>query len=488
VSVNLRQNKITERSLKIKIQENNNITEFSLPIVKADKRFFNIKHKLNTVNEPWGLVTDTQVIDGSMVVTLRSVVQIHNHFNESIFLYYKKQGKLKMIGKAKPNKPFNLPVHSIYTQTKEIFFCPEKYQICIKPFIWKDIQPVMNLRALLQCPPNQVEDKDPFFIQILGVMEHIYFEHTDRYLMSSNCYNIHLYPTVILVNALPVNLNCIMQGDSELKTLTPGEKINLPIVEIGYSCLTLQIKYLDKYWDCKCTIEEHPDEFSIWSFSNNEDKPDTKANVINFGIRTEFHEGGTHIKTLYCPLWMINKTGRILTYKAADDEENMLQHSSNPTEPLMWSFKKKIFFANKRAYVKIDSGLWSDRFSLDVAGSSGSILCKTNNILYQIGVHIQLTNNSLTKQVTLSPFYIASNQCPFAIDFQEVNQEQNSWIKVDSNGCMPFWPQNITDKHNLTDKLFVVRIFGTSDTSTPLPYYKSRSDLIRLRNKVIYFF
>lgn len=74
-------------------------------------------------------------------------------------------------------------------------------------------------------------------------MEHIYFEHTDRYLMSSNCYNIHLYPTVILVNALPVNLDCLMQGDSELKTLAPGEKINLPIVEIGYSCLTLQVFY-----------------------------------------------------------------------------------------------------------------------------------------------------------------------------------------------------------------------------------------------------
>lgn len=58
------------------IQENNNITEFSLPLIKADKRYFNIKHKLKTVNEPWGLVTDTQVINGSMVVTLRSVVQV----------------------------------------------------------------------------------------------------------------------------------------------------------------------------------------------------------------------------------------------------------------------------------------------------------------------------------------------------------------------------------------------------------------------------
>lgn len=62
----------------------------------------------------------------------------------------------------------------------------------------------------------------------------------------------------------------------------------------------------------------------------------------------------------------------------------MLRHSANSTEPLMWSFNKNIFFANKRAYVKIDSGLWSDRFSLDVAGSSGSIMCKTDEKLYQV--------------------------------------------------------------------------------------------------------
>lgn len=78
----------------------------------------------------------------------------------------------------------------------------------------------------------------------------------------------------------------------------------------------LQIKYLNKYWDCKCTVEEHPDEFSILSFTNNEEKSETNANVINFGVRTEFHQGGgTHIKTLYCPFWIINKTEKSLTYK-----------------------------------------------------------------------------------------------------------------------------------------------------------------------------
>ncbi|XP_050421691.1 intermembrane lipid transfer protein Vps13-like isoform X3 [Adelges cooleyi] len=483
VSVNLHQTKATERSLKIKIHENNNTTEFNLPLIKADKRYFNMKHKLSTLQEPWGLVTDTQVINGSMVITLRSVVQIFNHFNEHIFLYYKKQGKLKLIGKAKPGRAFNLPVHAIYTQTKELYFCSENYQICVKPFIWKDIQPVMSLRTLLQCPPNQVEDKDPFFIQVLGSIEHIYFEHTDRYLMSSNCYNIQLYPTVILVNTLPVNLDCLMQGDFEIKTLAPGEKINLPIVEIGYSFLTLKVKYLNKYWDCKCFIEEHPDEFSIWSFTNNEDKPESNTNIINFGIRTEFQEGGTHIKTLYCPFWMINKTEQSLTYKAADDEVNMLRHTTDPSEPLMWSFNKKIFFANKRGYVKIDSGLWSDRFSLDVAGSSGSIMCKTNDTLYQIGVHIQLTNNSLSKQVIFTPFYIVYNRCLFSVDIQEADKVAKTWIRIGPNSCMPFWPQNITDNHKLNDKVFVVRVTGTLDTSTPLPYSKPRSDLIRLRNK-----
>lgn len=58
------------------IHENNNTTEFNLPLIKADKRYFNMKHKLSTVQEPWGLVTDTQVINGSMVITLRSVVQV----------------------------------------------------------------------------------------------------------------------------------------------------------------------------------------------------------------------------------------------------------------------------------------------------------------------------------------------------------------------------------------------------------------------------
>lgn len=53
---------------------------------------------------------------------------------------------------------------------------------------------------------------------------------------------------------------------------------------------------------------------------------------------------------------------------------------------------------------------------------------------------------------------------------------------------MPFWPQNITEKHNLLDKLFIIRVGDTLDISIPLPYYKSRSDLIRLRNKVNYFY
>jgi len=47
-----------------------------------------------------------------------------------------------------------------------------------------------------------------------------------------------------------------------------------------------------------------------------------------------------------------------------------------------------------------------------------------------MGVHIQLTNNSLTKQVTFTPFYITSNQCPFAIDVQEMYKLQPTWIKV----------------------------------------------------------
>jgi vacuolar protein sorting-associated protein 13A/C len=36
--------------------------------------------------------------------------------------------------------------------------------------------------------------------------------------------------------------------------------------------------------------------------------------------------------------------------------------------------------------VRVEQGDWSDKFSLDVAGSSGVVVCKYNDILYQVSI------------------------------------------------------------------------------------------------------
>jgi len=82
------------------------------------------------------------------------------------------------------------------------------------------------------------------------------------------------------------------------------------------------------------------------------------------------------------------------------EEDNVLYHPAGLTTPVMFSFRPKFFFGQKKASIRIEDSDWSDRFSLDAAGSAGTVLCRSDNRSYQLGVHIQLSNEGLTKQVS----------------------------------------------------------------------------------------
>ena len=63
-------------------------------------------------------------------------------------------------------------------------------------------------------------------------------------------------------------------------------------------------------------------------------------------------------------------------------------------DPVLFSFRPKSFFEKKTAMIRVEDSNWSDRFSLDVAGSSGLVTCKTeegdgeNLLCYQLGCTI----------------------------------------------------------------------------------------------------
>lgn len=55
--------------------------------------------------------------------------------------------------------------------------------------------------------------------------------------------------------------------------------------------------------------------------------------------------------------------------------------------------------------------------------------------IVQIGVHNQLTYNSLTKQVTFTPYYVIINEAPYAIECQENGRPADPWTVIEPKSC-----------------------------------------------------
>ncbi|XP_075230691.1 vacuolar protein sorting 13C isoform X2 [Lycorma delicatula] len=462
---------VNEKYLIIKIKNMEN--EIEIPVTRAEKRYFPVVLD-ESVSEKQGIISDVSVADGSITITLCSIIRIHNHFKEEVSIYFmtKKGNEVQLVGSVKPESHLNLPLQAVYTPTNEIFFSVPGYTVSLSPYIWKDLQKTLTLTKILQCNSKNIEDKEPFFIKALGEMEQVYYEYGQRHTMASTCYNIHLRATVILKNFLPTDIIVCVQGLAKENCLASGERLEIPTAEPGSSSIVIRISgYLDKEWSCKHSISENPPELEVWTFESY-DSP--QRITFDLGMHA-INKQGSLVLALYCPFWMINKTGLSLCYRLADDMSNILYHPVNYQESVMFSFQAKNFFRKKKACIKVQNGEWSEKFSLDVAGSFGVVSCKVKDKIYQIGVHIELTYNTLTKQVILTPYHILINHCSRVIECCEGGRTE--WLKVESNSCLPFWPNPGAQKN------LVVRIEGTTEESISFPYNTTHSTLLKLENK-----
>lgn len=161
-------------------------------------------------------------------------------------------------------------------------------------------------------------------------------------------------------------------------------------------------QYLEKDWSCTTEITSQAAEYGIWTFQSYDS---FEVMSLQLGVRYENLNGGLTL-TLYCPFWFINKTGLALSYRvksfkgvkcceewclilvgsfqASDDEKNILFHPAKFDQPILFSFKEKAFFGKKKASIRVGNGDWCEKFSLDVAGSSGVVMCKANGHIYQV--------------------------------------------------------------------------------------------------------
>lgn len=155
------------------------------------------------------------------------------------------------------------------------------------------------------------------------------------------------------------------------------------------------------------------------------------------------------------------------------------------TDPVLFSFRPKSFFEKKTATIRVEDSNWSDRFSLDVAGSSGLVTCKTEegDFCYQLGVTVQLSHEGLTKQVIFTPYYIVSNLAPFNVDVYEVRQVghrsstpvHRDWTSVGAGQSLPLWPR-------CPQKWLIFRVADTKEETLALSLDNPQATLLRLDN------
>ncbi|EAL40459.3 AGAP005082-PA [Anopheles gambiae str. PEST] len=498
--------KDTSKRMFVKVIVGDTDKELTLPVYKSDKRYFPLFR--STGQEAWGIISEVKIEHGCTVLVLRSIVQVYNHFTVPIDVFQFIDHEKYHIGEVRAGGYLNVPLYYLYNDSKELHFSMKGYHSSAQGISWKESPNSFELMKALQCDP--IKTFEPFYINAVRQRQDVFYMISSNHTMLSACYEIHLRPPFMLRNALPIGLTISVAGCSvrrELDTglvtsneslstastvagedyldygeklLRPGELLHLPTVktsarsttETSYIVARL-VGYLDKDWSCTTDIPAQPPEFGVWTF-NAYDSVEVMS--LQLGVKYENRSDGLTL-IVYCPFWMLNKTGLMLSYRANDENTNILYHPPEYEGPILFSFREKVFFGKKKAAIRVDTGEWSDKFSLDVAGSSGVVLCQANNMTYQIGVNNTLTHNSLTKQIVFMPYFVLINRANFDVEVQEHLRPGDPWTKVGVNECVPLWPKTEDNR------MLKVKSCDLPEVTAPFKYTEVQCTLLQLRNR-----
>ncbi|XP_013171259.1 PREDICTED: vacuolar protein sorting-associated protein 13A isoform X1 [Papilio xuthus] len=487
--------------------------EIIIPVERADKRYFTLgrrhsgsrgatggagttgtleKHVPHAAAvEPRGLISDIMMQDAALHIYLRSIVQVINTLSVNVSVYYMtlSGNEVRLLGEVKPAGVLRLPLQAVHTPTAELFFSVEGFTVSVSPFIWRELQNEVSITKLLQCDSKDKTSGEKFYLKAVGSMEQVFFEHSNRHTFASSCYEVVLKPAVKLQNCLPVDIVVSQLGLKRTQIFKPGEMFHLSHLAPNRASIVVMIQsYLDKCWVCTKNLPDEETELSVWSFESH-DSPSVMT--LDLGVHSSDTEG-TQVLSLYCPFWMLNKTGFTLCYrkskkpekdssspnKNADEMGNVIFHPKDYKEPILFSFRAKNFFGKKKAAIRVEFGEWSDKFSLDVPGSSGVVICRNEGRTYQVAVTNQLTFNSLTKMVIFTPFFLIINEAPFAIQYQELHRSGDPWREVEQKSSSALWP--VVERE---DKLLLLRVAGSVEHAAPFLYTEQHTVCLKLNNE-----
>ncbi|KAG7223425.1 hypothetical protein INR49_015528, partial [Caranx melampygus] len=431
-----------------------------IPLIKVGRGMYNVMHKDSGVTR--FLVCQIYSVEGSKYIKIRSPFQFVNHFTIPFKVF---EGST-CLGTALPAEEFCVPLDSYRSELSlqpvtENDADNEAAEFeCSEGFSYEDISNQEPETRLQQTCRRRGDQGGVMMINIVPLKDSVTFKHTGSIGENFDVpFVLHLWPSILLRNLLPypITYNLKDSGVSAPEaTLNPGHSAQLHTAVINQSRLSLQLlDYLDQDWASEYSLHSDQEEitFIVFQSLRKDDEDDgegteRKRAELDIAVHVKYDPGQTEI-AIHSPYWMVNKTGRLLQYKADDIHR---KHPLDYDMPLLFSFKPRNFLRNNKVRLMISDSELSDEFSLDTVGSHGHVKCKGRYKDYLVGVKIDASSFSLTRMVSFLPFYMLVNRTKHSVFICEEGQDNWTEAKPEQSG-IPFWPENDT-------KLLKIKVDG----------------------------
>uniref|UniRef100_A0A3B4Z0W4 Vacuolar protein sorting 13 homolog A n=1 Tax=Stegastes partitus TaxID=144197 RepID=A0A3B4Z0W4_9TELE len=414
-----------------------------IPLIKVGRGMHSVMHKDSGVTR--FLVCQIYSVEGSKYIKIRSPFQIINHFSIPFKVF---EGST-CLGTSIPNEEFCVPLDSYRLQpvTDDKADSEEEQFECSEGFSYEDVSNQQPETRLQQTCRRRGDQGGVMTVNIVPVKDEVTIKDTGGAGENFDVpFVLHLWPSILLRNLLPHPISYKLKvGVSPPEaTLDPGHSAQLHTAVVNQSSLDLcLLSYLAQDWSAEYSLHSDQEEITFIVFrSLREDDEDDgdgserKRAELDIAVHVKCDQGQM-VVAIHSPYWMVNKTGRLLQYKADDIHR---KHPLDYDMPLLFSFKPRHFLRNNKVRLMISDSDLSDEFSLDTVGSHGDVKCKGRYKDYLVGVKIDASSFSLTRIVTFVPFYMLVNRTKHSVFICEEGQE--TWTE----SAIPFWPENDTKR------------------------------------------
>ncbi|KAM7018715.1 intermembrane lipid transfer protein VPS13A isoform 2-T2 [Tautogolabrus adspersus] len=424
-----------------------------IPLIKVGRGMYSVMHKDSGVTR--FLVCQIYSVEGSKYIKIRSPFQIINHFSIPFKVF---EGST-CLGTALPTEEFCVPLDSYRSElslqpiTEDVADSKDEEFENSEGFSYEDVSNQQSETRLQQTCRRRGDQGGVLIVNIVPVKDAVTFKNTGGVGENFDVpFVLHLWPSVLLRNLLPYPISYKLQdsGVSATEaTLDPGHSAQLHTAVINQSSLDLcLLSYLAQDWSAKYSLHSDQEEitFIVFQSLRESDEDDgegeeRKRAELDIAVHVKYDLGQTVI-AIHSPYWMVNKTGRLLQYKADDIHR---KHPLDYDMPLLFSFKPRYFLKNNKVRLMISDSELSDDFSLDTVGSHGDVRCKGRYKDYLVGVKIDASSFSLTRIVSFVPFYMLVNRTKHSVFICE--EGQDTWTEAQpEQSAIPFWPENDTKR------------------------------------------